>query len=126
MAASLVSGEHRRLAALDNVLGPSHRVRRIDRRDLTAHEPVEQHRIAARCWFTVDLALLSAPFDIGRNMDRLDVRELTDPVLLDPGKEVARGPVMGHARVAIADTGGDELGETARLHRRRRSRSPMG
>ena len=32
-------------------------------------------------------------------------------MLLDPGEEVARGPVIGHAGVLVADRGGKELEE---------------
>jgi hypothetical protein len=46
-------------------------------------------------------------------VDRLDVDELADLVLLDPGKEVAGGPVIGHAGVLVADGGGEELEEPA-------------
>ena len=35
--------QHRRLAALDDVLRPAHRVGGIDREDLADDEPVEQH-----------------------------------------------------------------------------------
>jgi hypothetical protein len=48
---------------------------------------------------------------IGGDVDRLDVGELADLVLLDPGKEVAGGPVIGHAGVLVADGGSEELEE---------------
>jgi len=51
---------------------------------------------------------------IGGDVDRLDVGELANLVLLDPGKEVAGGPVIGHARVLVADRGGEEFQEPAR------------
>jgi hypothetical protein len=44
-------------------------------------------------------------------MNGLDIGELADIVLLDPVKEVTRGPVIGHARVFVADGGGKELDE---------------
>jgi hypothetical protein len=36
-------------------------------------------------------------------VNRVDVGELADLVLLDPGEEVARGPVIGHQLAARAD-----------------------
>jgi hypothetical protein len=51
---------------------------------------------------------------IGGDVDRLDVGELANLVLLDPAKEVAGGPVIGHARVLVADRGGEEFQEPAR------------
>jgi hypothetical protein len=36
-------GQHRRLAALDDVLGPAHRMGWVDGEDLTDDQPVEQH-----------------------------------------------------------------------------------
>jgi hypothetical protein len=43
---------------------------------------------------------------------RLDVRQLGDVVLFEPGEERARGPVISLARVAVADRRGEELEET--------------
>jgi hypothetical protein len=45
---------------------------------------------------------------------RLDVDESADLVLVDPAKERARGPVIGLARVAVADRRGEELEEPPR------------
>ena len=42
-------------------------------------------------------------------MQRLDVGELADLVLLAPGEEPADGRHVGHARVPVADGGGEEL-----------------
>ena len=47
-------------------------------------------------------------------MNRLDIGEVADAVLLDPGKEVTRGPVIGHAGVLVADRRGEKLDEAAR------------
>ena len=41
--AGLLLGQHRRLAAAHDVLGPAHRMRRVDGEDLADHQPVEQH-----------------------------------------------------------------------------------
>jgi hypothetical protein len=47
-------------------------------------------------------------------MDRLDISELANAVLLDLGKEVAGSPVIGQTDVFVADGGGEELQEPAR------------
>ena len=68
---------------------------------------------------------------IGGDVDGLDVGELANTVPLDPGEEVARGPVIGHARVLVTDGDGEELEEAARgmladvgNHRRYRECAP--
>jgi hypothetical protein len=53
-------------------------------------EPVEQH--AVRGYVQLGGRILQRP-DIGGDVDRLDVDELADLVLLDADKEVARGPI---------------------------------
>jgi hypothetical protein len=45
--------------------------------------------------------------------DRLDGGVFADTVPLDPTEEVARGPVTGHARVAVPDRRGEKFEETA-------------
>ena len=39
--AHLLGRQHRRLSFLDTVLGPAHRVRRVERDDLAGDEPIE-------------------------------------------------------------------------------------
>jgi hypothetical protein len=51
--------------------------------------------------------------DIGRDMEGLDIGELANPVLIEPGEERAYGPVIGHARVVVLDRGGDKIEEPA-------------
>ena len=51
---------------------------------------------------------------IGGDVYRLDIREFANAVLLDPGKEVTRRPVIGHAGVLVADRRGEKLDEAAR------------
>jgi len=46
-------------------------------------------------------------------VERLDVDELADLVLIDPGKEFRDGPVIGHPGVLVAGSGGEELQEAA-------------
>ena len=52
--------------------------------------------------------------DIGRDMQRLDQDELVQAVRLAPGEETNHGPVVGGAGVRVADSGGEELEESAR------------
>jgi hypothetical protein len=51
---------------------------------------------------------------IGGDVNGLDIGQLADLMLFDPGKEVARGPVIGHARVLVADLCSKKFEETAR------------
>jgi hypothetical protein len=44
-------------------------------------------------------------------MERLDIREFANPMLLQPGEEVADGPVIGHACVVIVDRGREKIQE---------------
>ena len=46
-------------------------------------------------------------------MERLDIGELADAVLIEPGEERAHGAVIGHARVLVADRGGEEFEKAA-------------
>jgi hypothetical protein len=52
--------------------------------------------------------------DISSNMDRLDIDELDNAVLFEPGEEIAGSPVIGHAGVLVADRRSKELQEPAR------------
>jgi hypothetical protein len=36
-------------------------------------------------------------------VERLDIGELVETVLLEPGEERAHGPVIGHPRVVVLD-----------------------
>jgi hypothetical protein len=51
--------------------------------------------------------------DTGRHVHRLDISEFANAVLLDPGKEVTRRPVIGRAGVLVADRHGEKLDEAA-------------
>jgi hypothetical protein len=46
-------------------------------------------------------------------MERLDIDDPADSVLLEPDEERADRPVIGHARVVVLDRGGEEIEETA-------------
>jgi len=61
-------------------------------------------RMAARCCFTGGLAAVACSVSIyAGDVQRLDVGEFADAVLLDPAIKVAHGPVIGHAGILIAD-----------------------
>jgi hypothetical protein len=107
------------------VLWRAHRVRWVDRDHLADHQPVEQH--ADRGKVLLDgrpgsFALLDRRFagrrylqrfDIGRDMERLDIGEIADSVLVKPGEERAHGAVISHPGVLVADRGGEEFEKAA-------------
>jgi hypothetical protein len=43
--------------------------------------------------------------DIGSDVQRLDIDQLSDAALFKPGKKRACGPVISHARILVADRG---------------------
>jgi len=51
--------------------------------------------------------------DIGGDVERLDIGELTDPVAFDPAEELCDRPVIRHPGVLVADGGGEEFEEAA-------------
>jgi len=64
------------------------------------------------------------------DMERLDIRELADAMLFEPGEERAYGPVIGHTRVVVLDRGGEEIEKAPRCpvagvgdHHRHRERT---
>ncbi len=96
-------------------LGPRTACAGIDGEDLADDQPVEQH--ADRREVLLHRRLGGRRLQrlyIGGDVHGLDVGELADAVLLDPGEERAHGPVIGHARVLVADVGGEEFQEPAR------------
>jgi hypothetical protein len=60
------------------------------------------------------LEISAKRLDIGRHVQRLDVGELADAVVLAPGEEFSHGMQVGCAGVPIADGGGEEFQEAAR------------
>jgi len=52
--------------------------------------------------------------DISGDVDRLDVDELDNAVLFEPGEEIAGSPVIGQPGVLVADRAGEEFEEPAR------------
>src|SRR5665213_1689868 len=97
------------------MLRPAHGVRRVGGDDLTGDQPVEQHayggEVLLHRWL-FEAALHR--FDVGRDVQRLDIGELADLVLVAPVKEPDAGPVIRHARVLVADRRGEEFQEAAR------------
>ena len=97
------------------MLGPTHSMGRIDCQDLADDEPIKQHADGREVLFDGRLGgRRLKPLDVGGDVHGLDIGELADPMLLDPGEEGARSPIIGHARVLIADLGGEEFEEPAR------------
>ena len=113
--AGLFAGEHRGLAGLDDVLRAAHRMGRIGGDDLAGDQPVEQHADGGQVLLDGRLLeILAQRLDIGGDMQRLDIGDLADLVLVAPGEEPAAGPVIGRAGVLVADGRGEEFEEAAR------------
>src|SRR3954467_12753088 len=62
-------------------------------------------RTAARCCLTVGLAAVSCSASVSTS---------DDDGLFEPREERARGPIVGHAGILVADGGGKEFEEAAR------------
>ena len=86
--AGFLFGQHRGLAAAHDVLGPAHRMRRVDGEDLADDQPVEQHADCREMQFDGRLGGRRLQhLYIEGDVHRLDVSQPADLVLLDPGKE---------------------------------------
>jgi hypothetical protein len=57
--------------------------------------------------------MLLQPLDIGRHVQRLDIDELAELMLVTPSKELEHRPVVGHTGVFVADGGGKEFEEAS-------------
>ena len=113
--ARLFGIQHRGLAGLDDVLRAADRMRRIGGDDLADDQPVEQHADGGEVLLDRRLLeILAERLDIGGDVQRLDVGELADPVMVAPGEEPPAGMVIGRAGVLVADGGGEEFQEAAR------------
>jgi hypothetical protein len=112
--AGLLGGEHRGFATLDDVLRAAHRVRRVDDEHAAGDEPVEQHADRSKMLFHGWLRhrRLQA-LDVGSDMQRFDIDELTDLAALEPDEESAHGTIIGLARILVADGGGEKLEKAA-------------
>ena len=98
-------------------------MRRVGGDDLAGDQPVEQHADGGQVLLDRRLLeILAERLDIGRDVQRLDVGELAELVVLAPGEEPADGMQVGRPGVLVADGGGEELQEAARWRARRRRR----
>jgi hypothetical protein len=112
--ARLVGGEHRRLATLHDVLRPADGVRRVGCEHAAADEPVEQHSDCCQVLLNRRLLeIFSQGLDVGGDVQRLDVGQLTDPVSLAPGEESSDRMQVCGPRVPVADGGGEEFQEAS-------------
>jgi hypothetical protein len=112
--AGLVGGEHRGLAALDDVLGSAHRGGGIAGEDGAGDEPIEQH--ADRGEVLLDGRLRHSVLErlyIGGDVERLDIDQRDDPGGIEPSEEVRDRPVIGHPGVLVPDGGSKEFQEAA-------------
>ena len=111
--ARLLGGEHRRLAALDHVLGPAHRTCRVGLQNPAGGQVVEQLPDGGQVLLDRGLRRLGAELlDVGGDAERLDLVQL-ELALVAPVEELFHRARVGHARVAVADVGGEELDEAA-------------
>ena len=113
--AGLFTGQHRGFAGFDDVLRPPHRMGRIGRDDLASDQPVEQHANGGEVLLHRRLfKILAERFDIGGDMQRLDISDFTNGVMITPGEEPHDGVIVSRARVLVADRRGEEFEEAAR------------
>ena len=97
------------------MLRAADRMGRVGCDHLAGDQPVEQH--ADRGQVLLDGRLrhrLTKVLDIGRDVQRLDISDAADPMLVAPAEKIANRPVGRHAGVLVADRGGEELEEPAR------------
>jgi len=110
----LILGQHRRLAALDHMLRPAHRMRRIDGEHLAGHQPVEQVANGGEVLFDRRLGGgRQQRLYISGDVERLDLDQ-ADAVAFEPGEERADRPIIGHARIPVADRRCEEFKKAAR------------
>src|SRR4051794_28454426 len=87
-------------------------MRRIDREHLADNEPIEQYAHGSKVLFDDRLGGgLLQRLDVGRDVQWLDLDQLGDATLFEPGEERAAGPVIGYAGILVADRRGEEFEE---------------
>jgi hypothetical protein len=85
--AGLFAGEHRRLAALDDMLWPTHRMGRIGGEDAAGYQPVETHPDRGQVLFYRRLFVVALQrLDIGCAVQRLDIGESSQLVAAHQAK----------------------------------------
>ena len=88
---------------------------RIGGDDLAGDQPVKQHAYGGEVLLDRRLLeILAKSLDISGHVQRFDIGDLANLVMVAPGEERRGGPVIGHAGILVADGGGEELEETAR------------
>jgi hypothetical protein len=111
----LIGVQHRGLAGFHHMLGATDGMRRIGRDDLAGNQPVEQHADGSQVlldrWF---LEVLAERLDIGSDVQRLDIGELADLVMVAPGEEPADRMQIRRPGVPVAGGGGEEFQEALR------------
>src|SRR6266851_1878563 len=111
-AAHLVAGEHRRLAARDDVLGAAHGPGWGRQQDASRHQVVEQLAYCGQVLLDARLSNFGAQLlDICGNRDGLDIIQL-EVMILTPVEESFYRARVRH-RVAVADGRGKEFDEAA-------------
>ena len=101
--------EHRRLAFLHDMRGPTHRRCRILVDDPADDEPVEQPADGRQMLLDRRRAVAAGQnLDVRRNMMHADPPKLSKAAELEPGEEFPHGDAIGGGRVRVADMGGEE------------------
>jgi len=81
---------------------------------LAGNQPVEQHANAGEMLFDGRGRVFGLqPFDVGGDVDRLDLAERGDPLPFAPAQKHAGGAGVGGAGVLVADMDGEEVAEAA-------------
>ena len=110
----VIGGQHRCLAALDDVFGAAHGVCRVDGEDTAGDQPVEAHADGGEVLFDGRLGKAGLKhLHIGGDVERLDIDEFADGMPFDPGEEVGDGPEIGQPGIFVPDGGGEEFQEAA-------------
>ena len=87
---------------------------RIGGDDLAGDQPVKQHAYGGEVLLDRRLLeILPERLDIGGDVQRLDIGNLADLVMVAPGEEPHAGVMIRHAGVLVANGGGEELEEAS-------------
>ena len=106
-------GQDRGLAGAHHVFGATHGGGWVHSEHLADHQPVEQHAYGRQPLLDAGRRKLPPEaLDPGGDVYRLDV-EQAEAGLVAPVEELSDRPVVGAARVRVADVGGEEFDEAA-------------